>query len=338
MKKFFSAIAVVGSLALVSCNTDTPKLVVDDKFVPQSQKLDLSKEGLVSQLDVLFVVDDSGSMDDKQRLLATNIALFTQEFTKSAFVDYHVGVITSSIGSRSTYECGKVGCNGALVGPPNWIERSTPNAITTLQNNFMVGTSGSGNEEFFDPVVMALTSPVMDNENKGFYRPRAHLAVIFVTDADDQSQSRITPDKFIDFLKKLKGRDDNFSIYAAYIPSNDRTCNRSGEPYPDRLEDLFKKTKAITVNLCDAQFGKKLAEVGKDLFHRVARKMYLARRPVKDTIRVTYGSITLPSDAETGWMYEPNQNVITFGPKVDWESQPQGSNLDIEYTPIKDPT
>lgn len=336
MKKILSFIVVAGAAGLISCEGSTPKLVTDEVFVPKSEKLDLSKEGLVSQLDVLFVVDDSGSMDDKQRLLSTNIALFTQEFTKSSFVDYHVGVITSSTGSKGSYECGKVGCNGHLVGPPNWIERGTPNAITVLQNNFMVGTNGSGNEEFFDPVRLALSAPVINNENKGFYRSKAHLAIIFVTDAEDQSKTRMSPDQFIDFLRKLKGSPDQFSIYAAYIPSNDRSCNRSGEPYPDRLEELFKKTKALTVNLCDSQFGTKLANVGKDLFHRIARKMYLARRPIEGTIKVTYGNMVLPNDHDKGWVYVPNENIIKFGEKVDWESQPPGSNLDIEYTPVKE--
>ena len=336
MKNTLGLVALAFAAGLISCQVKTPKLVTDTVFVPNSEKLDLSKEGLITQLDVLFVVDDSGSMEDKQRLLAANIAEFTQEFTKSSFVDYHVGVITSSIGSAGSFNCGKTGCNGVLVGPPPWIERGTPNAINALQTNFMVGTNGSGNEEFFQPVALALSKPAVDNENKGFYRPKAHLAVIFVTDADDQSQTGLTtPDKFIDFMKKLKGSAEKYSIYAAYIPSNDRVCNRSGEPMPDKFEELFKKTNAIAVSLCDPLFGKKLAAVGKDLFRKIARKMYLARRPLKDSIKVTYGSVELPNDTRKGWMYIPDQNAIEFGDEIDWEVQPIGSNLDIEYIPAK---
>ena len=338
MKKTIYGFGLIGACALavgiISCQGESPKLVPDEPDRSQSEKLDLSKEGLVTQLDVLFVVDDSGSMDDKQRLLASNIAVFTQEFTKSSFVDYHVGVITSSVGSPGSFgECGKVGCNGVLVGPPNWIERSTPNAITTLQNNFMVGTNGSGTERFFEPVYMALTPPVLNNENKGFYRPKAHLAVIFVTDADDQSNMTV-PD-FMAFLKGLKGGFDKISIYAAYIPTTDRTCNRSGESPPRKFEDFFRQVNAITVGVCDPQFGKKLAEVGKDLFRRIARVMFLSRTPVRGSIKVKYGKIYLPEDYRKGWTFDPSRNALLFGEEINWDAQPPGSNLDVEYTPAQ---
>lgn len=336
MKKFFPVMGALLVVSLISCSdgTTTPKLVVPDKRDKASEKLDLTKEGLVSQLDVLFVVDDSGSMDSKQQMLAANIDLFTREFTKTAFVDYHVGVITSSMGAKGSYECGSYGCNGLLVGPPLWIERSTPNGIADLQKNFLVGTNGSGEEQFFDPVIKALSKPLVDNENKGFYRPRAHLAIIFVTDADDQSRSKITPDGFIDFLTKLKGAADKFSVYGAYIPTADSSCSRGGEDYPRRLEEVFAKTNSLAVSLCDPQFGAKLAGVGKDLFRRIARTMYLSRKPERGTIKVYYGNVLMDPDVHTGWTFLPDQNAIKFGDNVDWDSQPIGTPLNIEYTPM----
>lgn len=331
MNKVLFLILIACALSFSSCQNSSPKLVPDVPAGKANQKVDLGKEGLVTQLDVLFVVDDSGSMDPHQHNLSSNIDLFTQEFTKSAFVDYHVGVITSSVGSRA--DCGNVGCNGLLVGSPNWIERSTPNAIAELQKNFIVGTSGNYIERFYQPLMMALQPPAVDKQNKGFYRPRAHLAVIFVTDSDDQSEN-VSSDDFYDFLFKLKGRTDKFSVYAAYIPTASVGCSRSSEPEPNKLEKLFAKTGAVTVGLCDPQFGKKLAEVGKDLFRRIARKMYLNRRPLEGSIKVIYGNIELPRDLNKGWTYDPSSNSINFGEQVDWDAQPQGSNLDIEYTPV----
>lgn len=319
-------------VGLSSCQKDSDKLVPFEEPKSQNEKVDLGKEGLVTQLDVLFVVDDSGSMSTHQNNLANNIDLFTREFTKSSFVDYHVGVITSSMGSGFGM-CGRVGCNGVLVGPPNWIERSTPNGIGVLQRNFVVGTDGSGSETFFDPVVAALTAPVMNNENKGFYRAKAHLAVIFVTDADDQS--RMSSADFYNFLKGLKGAIDKVSVYAAYIPTADRNCDRGGETPPRKLEQLFSRVNAVTVGLCDPQFGKKLSEVGKDLFRRIARVMYLARVPDYTSIKVQYGNIFLPRDIKKGWTYDPTRNALLFGEEINWDSQPPGSNLNVEYTPAR---
>ncbi len=60
----------------------------------------------VSAADILFLVDDSGSMDPKQQALASNFSVFINELTKysvdrvaqglSAF-DYHIAVTTSSV-------------------------------------------------------------------------------------------------------------------------------------------------------------------------------------------------------------------------------------------------
>ena len=333
MKKTLPVIAMAFALGMISCQGETPKLVPYVEPQEAQEKVDLGKEGLVTQLDVIFVVDDSGSMSAHQTRLSNNIDLFTQEFAKSSFVDYHVGIMTSSMTSFGGM-CSRA-CNGVLVGPPKWIERGTPNGIQILKQNFMVGTSGSGSEMFFDPIITGLSSPTVDNENKGFYRPKAHLAIIFVTDAEEQSPSTRVDD-FIAFLKKLKGGSlDKVSIYAAYIPSADRSCDRGGEYAPKKFEELFTKTNAITVGLCDPQFGKKLAEVGKDLFRRIARVMYLSRFPDPASIKVYYGNKPLPRDYKKGWTYDPVRNAILFGEQIDWESQPPGSQLTIDYEPAR---
>jgi hypothetical protein len=63
-----------------------------------------------SKLDLLFVVDNSYSMADKQSELARAIpglvkALTTATATTKAVTDLHIGVITSSLGSHGTSAC-----------------------------------------------------------------------------------------------------------------------------------------------------------------------------------------------------------------------------------------
>lgn len=327
--KLNSFLMLALSASLISCQQDSPKLVPQQLTETKAEKLDLAKEGIVTQLDVLFIVDDSGSMSSHQQNLANNIDLFTQEFSKSTFVDYHVGVITTSFDSCLS----SVACGGTLssVGGPRWVERNTPNGSAVLRRNILVGTGGSGTEMFFSPLITALTPPMVDNQNKGFYRSRAHLAVIILTDTEDQSRMH-QPSDTANFLYQLKKSPKDISVYAAYVDNNNRGCARD-DGQRGRLDEFFKKTNAVTFDLCDRQFGKRLVEVGKDLFRRIARVMYLAKVPDYTTLKVKYGNAYLPRDIKKGWTYDPTRNALIFGEEINWDSQPPGSNLNVEYDP-----
>lgn len=329
MKKY-NLLFLIFFAVLISCQNSSPKLIPQVYSEISSEKLDLEKEGVVTQLDVLFVIDDSASMREHQRNLANNIDLFTQEFTKSNFVDYHVGVITTSYDVCMN----SVACRAKLVDTAgvSWVERSTPNGSDALRKNLLVGVGGSGTEMFFKPIISALSKPLIDNENKGFYRERAHLAIVILTDTEDQS-SGVSAQQTFNFLKQLKVSEKNLSVYAAYIDeANLDNCNRDNE-LTGRLDEFFKLTKAVTFSLCDKQFGKRLVELGRDLFRRVATTMYLTRRPQVNTIRVYYGNIELPRDLKKGWWYDAGKNAIIFGDSIDWESQPKGSKLSVQYDP-----
>lgn len=329
MKKL-ALVLVTFCMTMLACQNESPKLVPFKEVPPTAEKLDLAKEGIVTQLDVLFIVDDSGSMSNHQRNLANNIDLFTQEFTKSSFVDYHIGVITTTF----KYCSGSVACAGALVGGVNkWVERNTPSGISVLKNNILVGTGGDSQEMFFSPLIAALTPPLVDGANKGFYRQRAHLAIIILTDTEDQSE-RVSASDAVNFLKQLKPSGKDFSVYAAYVDGKNRSCP-GDDPQRGRLQEFFTKTNAVTFDLCDPQFGKKLADVGKDIFRRIARMMYLSRVPDPTSIVVRYGKSILPRDLKKGWTFDPARNALLFGDEINWDSQPPGSNLDVDYTPAR---
>ena len=53
---------------------------------------------LKNDLDILFMIDNSGSMSPKQKVLAQNIPTFMRRI-EEAGASYHVGVITSDVGS-----------------------------------------------------------------------------------------------------------------------------------------------------------------------------------------------------------------------------------------------
>lgn len=132
-------------------------------------------------IDVLFVVDDSCSMDNDQRQLSANMRSFFQSF-QSGQVDFHVGVVTTDTTAPDR--------SGRLVAP--FLTQNTPNVTTAFQSMVMVGTAGSGDERGLTAAHVALRPPLSTTTNAGFVRPEADFALVFLTDEDDGGRQTIS--------------------------------------------------------------------------------------------------------------------------------------------------
>ncbi len=329
---FFRAILIFcGFFLSTACTKSSPKLepVTKEESKTSSEVIPVSKDSFKPKLDILFIIDDSGSMATHQKNLAANVNLFAASIVQTKYLDYHIGVITSTA-QGSYYSLGN--CCGELVGTPNFVQRTTPNGLAVLAKNMIVGTAGDFSEKFFDPVYLALTVPNINMANKDFYRQDANLALIFITDTEDQSL-QFDENSFYAFLSQLKGGLDKIYVAAAYIPDNEiATC--SGESWElkdyDRLTNFFSMTSATTFSLCDMDFGDKLAEIG-DKIAAQSQTMYLKQRPKEGTIKITLGGIEMPQDPKKGWSYNPVKVAIEFGSEIDWSLYPDGAFPQVDF-------
>lgn len=335
MKSAISKVFGAGVLGvtLLSCAPQSPKLVEPPVIVPEKVTNSDTRVSFNPKVDILFVVDDSGSMATHQKNLADNITLYTDNFKNEKFLDYHIGVVTSSVyGSDPWGGGGATASDGDLVYGM-FVERGMANATRILKTILQVGTSGSGSESFFDPVKLALTPPKVATVNAGFYRPDAHLAVIFITDAEDQSAGIPSERDFYRFLvRDLKGGDpEKVSAYGVIIPINDSKCNRGGEDKPVKLERFLNMANGKILGLCDPQFGVRLADLGQDLLRKVTQIVPLTRPPAQGTITVRYGTQIIPNDAQKGWLYDAERNALILGPEIEWTDQPDGTTIQVDF-------
>jgi hypothetical protein len=163
-------------------------------------------------IDILFVIDNSKSMEDKQLNLVANFPDFINvlENIPGGLPNVHIGVVSSDMGGNATQDgpatgvggCNGRGENGALRTDPsisgNFISDIDPTNSGTRTKNYTgdlataftqiakVGDTGCGFEQHLESMKRALTNPA----NTGFLRPSAYLAVIFIADEDDCSFSR----------------------------------------------------------------------------------------------------------------------------------------------------
>ncbi|HUH03567.1 MAG TPA: hypothetical protein VML75_16335, partial [Kofleriaceae bacterium] len=153
-----------------------------------------------SKMDILFVIDDSGSMGEEQANLASNFPQFinvldTYQTESGDSLDYRVAITTTgrdvdytiqppTIPGFPTFppiEQSEDGMNGAFVQDcgmtRRWLERGDVDVSSTFSCAALVGTSGPSLEMPLHATHLAFTERMSDGTNAGFLRDDALLAL-----------------------------------------------------------------------------------------------------------------------------------------------------------------
>jgi hypothetical protein len=151
-----------------------------------------------TKIDLLFVIDDSGSMMEEQANLAANFPKMVSVLDQSG-LDYRLAVTTTSVDysfvltlPNGTFPVAETGLNtGTMLKTPamtnRWIDKAEPNVSATFATLASVGTMGSGTEMPLAAIRAAFERRMMDNTNTGFRRPDALLGIVILTDENDCS-------------------------------------------------------------------------------------------------------------------------------------------------------
>ncbi len=293
------------------------------------------------QTDVLFVIDDSGSMSIHQENLAKHIQLLAGQ-ALNVSNDFHIAVTNTFFGN-SSQTFGKKKKEGQLFGDVRVIDPSTPNLVSAIQKNLLLGVDGSAEESIFRPVMTALSPEMITGENKDFYRQEASLSVVFLTDAREQSDVKAWA--FADYLVDLKGDSSKVNMQAIMVSSDDiknNTCLGESAKNPLQLEEAVRLLNGEVFSLCSQQMAQDIETLAKNVFPPFSGTfapgvaldfIEMVGRPEKGTIKVQFGHQTLIEDPALGWSYDSNKNHITFGPQIQWEPQALNARIVITYKP-----
>lgn len=166
------------------------------------------------QTDILFVIDNSGSMREEQEGIATELPAFVSQLRQGGGLtqDFRVGVITTSVYQRAFVnnsevyreypeESGKLRPVPTATGGTSterFIESTDAELLPKFERLVQQGTSGSGQEAPFEAVRLAVASqlaatPLAQGGNGGFLRDGARLLVVVVTDEEDCSSMQRPP-------------------------------------------------------------------------------------------------------------------------------------------------
>ena len=256
-----------------------------------------------SELDILWTIDNSGSMSQYQNEVIRNTELFIKKFSQLSYVDWKMGLI-----STDTSDDPYVGFTPA-TSLNNKVSKPTDVFISAVKR---LGTSGSGTEKPFATNLAAIKN------HPDFFRPKAVLALIMVTDAPEQSQ--MAASILLDAYAAHKGNVDKVVLYGVFGARDHGCISTGGEENWDFAgsvyEELMQKTNGSFYTLCKDDFGETLGSIGEDLVSRLeSPKVWLQRRPIVSTIQVSHRGNLLPGGLLSSgglWTYDFDLNAVVF--------------------------
>lgn len=252
------------------------------------------------KVDVLWVIDNSGSMEPFQRAVQDRVSRFTL-FADQQEIDYRIGVTTTGLDAYSD-ECpgGAMGGENGRLFPidaelytpphPRVLSRDTPNLESAWVRNIGVGICHAL-EQPYEAALRALSPPLINevrdsrpnksgnplwnDGNAGFLRTDAALSVVVLSDEVDQSYDfGRMPLDYIEALRGIKGARLRHLVKFSAItqPHSESQIPNCGEmvldQYGDRLILGIEETGGEWFNICTPLSDKEAWDEGLEKISR----------------------------------------------------------------------
>lgn len=285
------------SLELIRKAKKTSELVhglrsnlITDTFVNDRKKVS-------PKVDILWVIDNSGSMSSYQKSLGSNFKHFINQFLNKPIVeipDFLMAVTTTDENDK-----GKLNTDGLLSKEYAVDEDLNEFFLGLFSERVNVGTNGSATEKGLKCASLALAN------NASFFRAEATLVINIVTDEEDDDTTDVN-----EYLNKLN----------AFKPGQRVIINVIGLPGFKRYGYAVNKTKGIYLNI-KSDFNKVLENISRQMVE-VTESFALTNTPLN------YESIKCSNNGvETkDFEYNSTSNTIKAGISI-----PDGATLEIEY-------
>ncbi len=305
------------------------QVVLADPLALASFQTDLftQSNGVV---DILWIIDDSGSMADERLILGADFQGFLDKLV-AIQSDYQIGVT-----SLNDIDQGQLRQSVSASPGLRIITNATSNATAVFQELTTFPASRLHWDQGLRMGELALTPPNTSagGTNVGFVRPTAALALIVVTNGEDGSYG--DPDYYSRFYRGVKGpgneRLTTFSTLGGDLPNGCTPAVDVGKiggtaPPATRYADVSFGTGGVVGSICDADFAGTLLRIVQAL--NTLRKVFqLTLTPAPGTLTVTVNGVAIPQDVVNGWQYQPSTNSVVFlGAFV----PPPGATVQILY-------
>ncbi len=279
----------------------------DDRFQQPSRPM----------VDVLFVVDDSGSMGDEQDELATNFQSFI-DGVLDLNTDYHIGVTNTDAETEWSGRLHSCYANKFITDLQPPAEQRTQFRCNVKVSDPADNRPSTDSKEAPLQAARAAFEYPTAEWNTGFYREEAKLYIIAVQDEAEQSDGEAA--LYVDYFRNLKGlgNPDLLNISAIAGPPPDGCTTAEGN---QKLYDVTQAVGGQFRSICTADWSDMLNALGLDVFN--ARRQFPLSRPATAAtleVRVCPSGCPanpltcplVPQNATNGWTFDASVNAVTF--------------------------
>lgn len=399
MKTFFARewMYVAALLLSAGCAKDgrSFSLMADTQFFKQEVTSN-------NKVDIIWVVDPSGTMVNHQANLATNFNHFIPQFIEKGF-DYQMVVASTDSWLREVnYNGGACSTNPNPTNDPNKKYVSSADCFNTLTTfgemtkfrdgdiygtqagvpglrsgkylltslmtpadvmsafatNVKVGTRGDGSRE---SLFQSLRSVLRRNENgtagyngethtvlSQFRRDDAFLAVIVVTDEEDQSKKKDGTNyasiqewtnSFVSFMDGYTGSTEgnrNYNVSGIVLKDINNCAYglHAQATQGDRYVSIANATRGVIGNICDADFSTQLQGIS-DRIVSLATRFKLSREPIPSTLKVSVNGTMLVESDVNGWTYLRESDAFQYIEFHGTAVPPEGAIIGVDFDPVK---
>ncbi len=250
------------------------------------------------QVDFLVVVDDRISMVEEQEALASNLpAVFASVADQG--LDYRVVVTTTTPPPE-------------MIGSEPIIDPWLADPAATFAENVAVGASSTGLGAGFGSAWFVLSGlSYEDTDHPGFWRQRAPLKILFVSDGDDHSLevNLWSSERCLEEIQGLKPHPS--LVQVADVTGGLDGCDGPGgaaEPGTNYLAGS-QATGGVSASICDPAWSDGLLGWTAD-FAPTGDTFFLERPAQPGSAEVQVDGIPVTE----GWEYDPELEAVVFSP------------------------
>jgi len=273
---------------------------VYEEFVTET----FSQDG-TSDVDIMFVIDNSCSMQSNQINFKDNFNSFINAFY-GAGIDYQIGFITTD---SSTLSLNSIVSN--LSADPI----AEVNDIIDI-----ISISGSSHEQGILQTYLATQPGEWAGVGGSFLRVDARLVVIYLSDEPDHSGSIVTTSQAANHLLSLKG---SLSMVTAHAVAGDfpNGCTANGgAEFGDGYYDLVNNLSGTFLSICTSDWGIQMDALARSSI--LSNSFPLSNTPVEASIEAYIDGVL-----DYNWTFEESTNSVIFSTPPS-----EGSQIEISYS------
>lgn len=273
------------------------------------------EQGEWGKLDVLVVIDNSGSMKDEQDNLSTKLGSLLSQVDKA---DWQIGVVTTDPAEyRGLFPTRRL----------ELIKKGDGNAVGKFANVITdAGIKGSGVERHFLQAVNALQGRYSGGD---WVRDGSTVVVLIITDEDNchgtggyecAGAADLDAAFLTNYLSSIRTLGKDAKAYGIYWdPTIAQASCSTALKQANKISEVIAATGGKAGSICDGDYAPTLANISQDIARIVKYEFDLGNKPDDGTLK-----ITVDGQDWTDFTLTDRQVKFTKVP-------PFGSKVDVAY-------